>query len=132
MGDSDRELDNLDDSNESDEGFSPSFAPTSGIRSQISIFQTYFEPQYSVSVKHTRFLKANGFFGSWLILLSLTKILKNHNFRVVFAYVFAKQNKPEIPKKVDSKKYSISIVSKNKIFSGAVAFFLNVLHQKQT
>ena len=43
---------------------------------------------------YTFFYKQMDFFGSGLILLR-----KNHNFRVVFAYVFAKQNKPEIPKK---------------------------------
>ena len=38
---------------------------------------------------------------------------QGHDFRVVFAYVFAKQNRPELSKKADFKKYSISIGGKN-------------------
>ena len=54
------------------------------------------------------------YFLFWVDLLS--KILKNHNSRVVFAYVFAKQIIPEMPKKANSRKYSISIGGKMKAF----------------
>ena len=53
----------------------------------------------------------------------LSKILEKRNFRVVFAYVFAKQIIPEMPKKANSREYSISIGGKMKTFSAAGEIF---------